>query len=416
MRYTLLYLHNGAMLLAVLLLLALCDYGTAASFRSNALGARARALGGAYVAIADDTSAAFWNPAGLANVSGQLTQLELKLDRVNAEYTPLGGTTQKNFPRTLLIPALGVTVPLHNEHWPSFELLGYVPYGAELVWDKNAAFNFNSTFTELRVLSYGAATAYRANDRFAVGAGVFVNSAKSTSESQLPSLIYAGVPGLPPAPFRATGDDTVTNCHLGVLWKVNNTFRVGAAYRSPISLVLSGSGTVSIPGGPVVTEQWTSPLKLPPSVSLGFAWQASPVTLVAAQADWVGWSTVDKESVHFLHHRLPDITIARDWNDRVQLRAGVEYKASAPLALRLGYSYDPSPVPDHTEDPMLIDFSRNIVAAGIGYTRGNWSFDFTLEHYFIQQRTTTNSVHPFPTNATYDGAVKVAVFEISYCR
>lgn len=42
---------------------------TAAKFLSIGIGPRANALGGAYSSIADDASAMYWNPAGIANVS-----------------------------------------------------------------------------------------------------------------------------------------------------------------------------------------------------------------------------------------------------------------------------------------------------------------------------------------------------------
>ena len=35
------------------------------------VGARANAMGDSYVAIADDASAVYWNPAGIARLSGQ---------------------------------------------------------------------------------------------------------------------------------------------------------------------------------------------------------------------------------------------------------------------------------------------------------------------------------------------------------
>jgi len=39
-------------------------------FFGSGLGARAMAMGGAFVAVADDTTAGFWNPAGLAGLTG----------------------------------------------------------------------------------------------------------------------------------------------------------------------------------------------------------------------------------------------------------------------------------------------------------------------------------------------------------
>ncbi len=43
---------------------------SAAQFLKIGVGCRAAALGGAYVAIADDAAALFWNPAGLASLTG----------------------------------------------------------------------------------------------------------------------------------------------------------------------------------------------------------------------------------------------------------------------------------------------------------------------------------------------------------
>ena len=43
---------------------------SAAPFLSIAQGARATAMGSAFVGISDDQSAMYWNPAGLAKTSG----------------------------------------------------------------------------------------------------------------------------------------------------------------------------------------------------------------------------------------------------------------------------------------------------------------------------------------------------------
>ena len=41
----------------------------AGDFLTNGVGGRALGLGGAYVSIADDATATYWNPAGIAGVS-----------------------------------------------------------------------------------------------------------------------------------------------------------------------------------------------------------------------------------------------------------------------------------------------------------------------------------------------------------
>ena len=51
-------------------LIAVAEGTNAGSFARDGIGARAIALGGAFVAIADDTSTGFWNPAGVAYLEG----------------------------------------------------------------------------------------------------------------------------------------------------------------------------------------------------------------------------------------------------------------------------------------------------------------------------------------------------------
>lgn len=396
------------------LLLAACNLGVASSFRANGIGARARGMGGAFVAIADDTSAGFWNPAGLGFIHGPLTQAELRLDRIDVEYTPPGGTTQGNIPHTITIPAAGTIIPLRQHGFTSFEILGYVPFGLQLDWDEDAPYRYNVTADELRVLSFGGATAYRANNRFALGVAAFVNDSKISLSNKVPSAVYAGVPGLTDASFDASGSDISPNMHLGALWHANGKFAVGAAYRSPIALAIAGDATLQIPDGSIITDQWDLPFELPRNASLGVAWQASPVLLVAGQADWVDWSSIDQQVITFRQGALPNQQMARDWKDRVQLRVGMEYSGYKPLLLRAGYSYDPTPVPATTIDPQLLDLNRHILSAGIGTSGRHWALDASYEHFFGQSRTTTSSIHAFPTNGRYAGNVDVLTITFSY--
>lgn len=67
MRYVMLML---SLLCLSLSLSALAEGTNEGAFVRDGIGARAFALGGAFVAIADDASAAYWNPAGLAYLDG----------------------------------------------------------------------------------------------------------------------------------------------------------------------------------------------------------------------------------------------------------------------------------------------------------------------------------------------------------
>lgn len=61
---------------------------TAANFLTIPVGARATGMGGAFVAVAEDASSGFWNPAGLARLEG---------NQINISHTPWLVSTNHNW-------------------------------------------------------------------------------------------------------------------------------------------------------------------------------------------------------------------------------------------------------------------------------------------------------------------------------
>ncbi len=82
--------------------------GTARAQSFDAVGTRAAGMGGAFVAVADDASAAYWNPAGFA--SGSI--FSLVLDRTTAERTGTGlepGQRQSGWLLAIGAPAVALS-------------------------------------------------------------------------------------------------------------------------------------------------------------------------------------------------------------------------------------------------------------------------------------------------------------------
>lgn len=73
--------------------------GDAAHLFRYGVGARARALGGAYVALADDVTALFWNPAGLVQTSS----------------IRLGGTHESRYGGLVVLDSVGLAIT--NQRW-----------------------------------------------------------------------------------------------------------------------------------------------------------------------------------------------------------------------------------------------------------------------------------------------------------
>jgi len=81
-------------LIMVISVLTLADGIGAFSAFKNGLGARALAMGGAFVAVADDATAVKWNPAGLAQVNDtRLSGLSTDLFGLGITHQFVGATT-----------------------------------------------------------------------------------------------------------------------------------------------------------------------------------------------------------------------------------------------------------------------------------------------------------------------------------
>ncbi len=125
--------HNAFAFFSIILLLVLQSLPAYAQYADDALrfssigfgvGARPLSMGGAYIGVADDYTAVFWNPAGLA----QMRRLEFTGGIVNSNYRNdasfLGGTTNGKNSGTAL-DNLGFVFPFPTTRGSLVFALGY---------------------------------------------------------------------------------------------------------------------------------------------------------------------------------------------------------------------------------------------------------------------------------------------------
>jgi long-subunit fatty acid transport protein len=169
------------------------DSTNAAPFMKIGFGARAIALGSAFVAVADDASAGYWNPAGLAQLSGFSISLADRVPSLDMDYA--------SFALASPIPKLG------------FLGLSVIYFGCGEIpmYDNNGLNTGTLTDREMAViLSY----AYKLN-QLSLGANAkyIYQGMSSTNEDNIPA--YDGM-----------GAD------LSVLYRMYKSLMVGAAFHS----------------------------------------------------------------------------------------------------------------------------------------------------------------------------------------
>ncbi len=385
----------------------------------NSIGPKAAAMGGAFVGQADDATAVYWNPAGLV---GQDATINLSLVDVY-EYP-----TYKN--ETYGIDAEGA-----DEHYLSPHLFMnyakdkfawgfgiYVPHGLGADWDGD---NFTSLAgpemlegvianpfagkefewkSKIAMISVSSSAAYQVSDRFSVGIAVNINHGSmeiKRGEDRLdivssPGDILLGSDGKIDTQYHEEVEGSGTSFNLGVKYKIMENLDLGLAYHSPSVVALKGDATLAFATGD--EELYVRrDLELPMWVGMGLSYKPNDRWTLNLDAQFTNWSTFDKMVTQVLmEDSTENIVTHMDWEDCIQYRFGMEYKATKCLALRAGYFYDPAPAPDETLNFLFPSSENHNVAGGIGYTWNKITLDLSAEYYLGQEREVELAEHNMP--------------------
>ncbi|MCK5076294.1 MAG: hypothetical protein KAR38_07955, partial [Calditrichia bacterium] len=96
----------------------------AISYGELGVGIRAIGMGGAYTALANDYSALYWNPAGLASVKQSQFVGELSHQVFNNQATFYNNTTDETW-RFTRLRSLGFAIPLETTRGSAVLAFGY---------------------------------------------------------------------------------------------------------------------------------------------------------------------------------------------------------------------------------------------------------------------------------------------------
>jgi long-subunit fatty acid transport protein len=337
-------------------------------------GARSAGLGGAFVALADDATAAFANPAGLV----QLVKPEISIEarnwshsipytasgRVEGEPSGLGLDVTSGITRSkatydttglsflsLVWPTGDWSFALFRHQYADLEFSGETQglFGGEECCPERW---FDQQMHSIQdVVSYGLSAAYRFSDRFSVGLGLTyfdVRMESLTKEYLWDVDSESGIYG--PATFLPERlalteylfiDDSDWTFSGGFLWNVSDRWRVGGVYRQGFEVgigndIIAGVAIdYGVPPGTVIIRNRGVPTEFPDVYGLGFSYRGLEERLTLSfQWDRVGYSSIPQSI------ELDDQTI----DDADEFHFGAEYvffESTPVVALRLGAWLDP---------------------------------------------------------------------------
>jgi long-chain fatty acid transport protein len=296
--------------------------------------------------------------------------------------------------------------------------------GQEYENPNTSIFRNQITKIELMTIVVNPTVAWKVNEVLSVGAGIDFMYGNATLEKTPVSA--AG--NLYNSKLEGNGDAWGYN--LGVLLVPAKDWKVGFSYRSPFSLEVKdadveirniNAAVAGLFGGATSFDTKASTtVNMPATATLGIAYTANRLTL-EVDADWTFWHSFRSLDINIGDERPPvlvDTSTAKNWKDVVALHVGGEYRVTDPLALRLGFRYDPTPVPAETMGPELPDADKLYYSAGAGYKLRNWTFDIAYMYVDKKDRTVSNlrteGLNPVGFNGTWTGDAHLVALDVGY--
>lgn len=377
----------------VLFMPALCG---ASGYALYDMSAAAGAMAQAYICRVDDPSAVWYNPAALTRIEGTELSLTTTWIHTLSEFTPLltpttiDGIVGNFFPTNLFVA----------HHLSDRVVLAagvYNPFGLRTEWPLNSLPSLVSKKTELRTFFVTPSVAYKVTRNFSIGGGldfVYADANLQRNISLLPfsrNTIFNEV----------TADGTNFGFNLGALIENYNNWTFAITYKNKIDVNFEGNVTFTdvpevfaplFPDGAAEVE-----LPLPAQLMFG-ASKTFKQWSFEADLIWTKWADLEAIRLNFDENTavLPDVSIRRDYDNSWSIRLGAEYLWNNHWALRGGYYFDRTPVPDRAVDPILPDGSRTAISLGFGYALGSYNFDLAYIALFFDGRTSplNNFIEP----------------------
>ncbi len=348
----------------------------------NSVGTKAATMGGAFIGLANDYSAVYWNPAGLTQMNEQNFAVYGSFIMPEATYKlPAYGIDTKTKDTIYPSGALGYFKPFSEKLVLGF--LVYVPSGSGSEWNGEdlavLAKGYDLEWKSMiGMVTFSPAVAYKISDMVSVGATINFNY----------GMLEFDTAGLGQYSENLTG--TGIGATIGLMIKPSEKFSFGLSYKTPVKITATGDITMEgapLLGLPGLTASTTATREItwPMWFGAGIAVKPNDKLTVTADIQFTNWKELDEISINF-DNQIWNLLFAKlfafhlHWDNTIQYRFGLEYLLSDSLALRAGYYHDPSPAPAETLNILLPEITYNAFTFGIGYKSGNLQLDVGFEY------------------------------------
>lgn len=321
-------------------------------FSFSSPGARALGMGGAFIGLADDASAAYANPAGLTQLVSPEVSAEIRSVRTDTRWVD-GGSPQYN-----PFNSSGLNYGSQNDTTSSLRSFSFVYPGERLSFAvyRYELVNYDSQFesrgenygvdgyifafdvnTSIDVETYGVALGYKATDKLSFGVGLnyyLLDISSTTDRFQLD-----GSPINRESNLNGDGKAGIT---LGARYSFNETLSAGFSYRRAPELRYDA--VLLQPGTANEFARVRTDFDIPDVIGIGLSYRPSDVWVINFDVNRVYYSqlTDNITSVFDEDVNLELVPLKLDDGTEVHLGAEYTFATAHPISLRAGVWRDPA--------------------------------------------------------------------------
>ncbi|MES2658541.1 MAG: outer membrane protein transport protein [Verrucomicrobiota bacterium] len=364
-------------------------------FRLVSQDAFAAARGEAFAATADNASAVHYNPAGLTQLEGQNVRSGIYALHFEPTYQAPAGAVNagKEYEienQDAFAPQLYYAYGMENS--PVTLGLGiYAPNGASVTWPQDTGFRAVAIEGELTYLRVNPVVAVEILPGLSLAGGVMIDYGDIALEQ---GLLRTETPFA--NSFRFEGDDYAIGYNLGLLWKINEQWSLGATYRS--STTLNFEGETQMEQQPVIqptTVPAQAEFEFPYTAVFGVSYRPTKKWNIEVNADYSNWSCLN--TVMIRQGEVPPFPVLQDIPVNLQFEDSWMYKFGVTRYFEngwygsAGYLYNQNSVSSEYYSPTVADLDRQFVTLGIGREWGRYKVDMAYQLGFAADRKVSGS-------------------------
>jgi long-chain fatty acid transport protein len=348
------------------------------------VGSKAIGMGGAFVGIADDPTAIYHNPAGIAFLPGR--QFEIGFDALvtNENYSPdkltfASSLTEKAKRELLPVPQFGFV--MSKGKIVHFGLGLFFPHGNGVQYHAPSAALANPAGGRIYSTEFSPVLALTVTKNLSIGGSFRVVRISQSLENQVLAL------GLTIDKLKATGWGA--GGAFGALYKPSRYFSIGANWRSKATSTLKGDAALVNFG----KKKASLSQVLPMLFSAGIGVSLIEKLTIGLSYDFERNSEV--KQIDAALESLGNLTLPQNWKNSHTIHAGAECRIGESFSLRAGYAKDlNASIPDSAMNRVIGDIAAREISAGVAHGWRNYRISAAWNGRFGKRTIASAAANP----------------------